>query len=98
MNTDTFYGATDPHILNTLPIGSVLEFTYDHLGARRESRYLTVRGTVRRVNESTDRGLGWVALEQVTTIRPGGEVTTRPADRLDFRNVMGVVVLEGFGA
>lgn len=97
-NPDTFFGAVDPRTLNALPIGALVEFTYDDLGARRESRYHTVRGVVRRVNESTDRGFGWVALEQVTRTRPGGVVTDRPADRLDFINIMAVTVLEGFAA
>lgn len=92
-----FFGAIDPRLLNTLPVGAVIDVTYDELGARRPARYRTIRGTVRRVLESSDRGPGFLSLEQARITHPGGEVTTKASTRLDTQNVMGVIVLEPLG-
>lgn len=100
MNTATntgFFNAIDPRLLHTLPVGAVIDVTYDELGARRPTRYRTIRGTVRRILESSDRGPGFLSLEQARITHPGGEVTEKANARLDTQNIMGVVVLESFG-
>lgn len=89
---DTFFGALPAATINALPIGAVVTAIYDHLGARRPRRYLTVTGTVRRVLESSDRGPGTLFLEDVRTVRPDGEVTDKPSTRLDYRNITAVNV------
>lgn len=93
-----FFGSVDPLILNTLPVGAVVEVEYDSLGSRRDRFRHTVTGTVRRVLPSSDRGEGMLHLEQVRVVRGDGEVFTKPTKSMGFRDVMAVRMLEGFGA
>ena len=93
--TDTFFGAIDPRLLWALPIGALVEVTYDDLGARRASRYHTIRGVVRRVFEGPSQTTT-VALAQVSRTRHDGESTTRDGLNITAHNIMTLTILETF--
>lgn len=91
---DTFFDATDPRTLRTLPFGSLIRVTYDELGARRPHTYHTIEGVVTLVTEDAERGLR-ITLAQVTRTRPSGDVSHRDGLVVDGRKVMTLTILEG---
>lgn len=88
--TDTgFFGSLDYDVINALTVGTAVTVTYDGTGGRRPHFYRTVRGTVRRVLETGERGGGELFLEDVTvTHHRSGETLTKVGARLDYRNIM----------
>lgn len=92
-DTDTFFGAIDPRTVMALPAGALIQFTYDELGARRDSRYHTILGVVRATNKDAERGV-YVSLVDITVTRPNGDTSHRDSFNYRAQNIMALTVLE----